>query len=85
MPNKDRTSSKEKKQAKKTKTKRTKTKRPVWKTALLCFLCLVMLVSGVGMIYFYNIVGAVNYKPIHENSNKNKTSSLTSSGDPSLD
>lgn len=85
MPNKDRTSSKGKKQTKKTKIKKTKTKRPVWKTALLCFLCLVMLVSGVGMIYFYNIVGAVNYKPIHENSNKNKTSSLTSSGDPSLD
>lgn len=76
----------------KVKSKRNKsatTKRPTWKTALICVLSIIMLVSGCGMIYFYNIIGSINYKPIDDKPNTKATttssSALTGDGDTSLD
>lgn len=75
-----------KRQANKTNNKRVNNKRPVWKTVLLCILCVILLVSGCGMIYFYNIIGSINYKPINDNNSKVETpSSLTGNGNASLD
>lgn len=42
-------------------------KRPLWRTVLLCFLSVVLLVSGCGLIYFYSIVGSVKFEAIDDN------------------
>lgn len=63
-------------------------KRPLWRTVLLCFLSVVMLVSGCGMIGFYSIIGNFGYEPIDDNKGENNSNITTSSlkdGDASLD
>ncbi|MEF2919682.1 MAG: LCP family protein [Acutalibacteraceae bacterium] len=68
--------------------KSTANKRPVWKTALICVLSVIMLASGCGMIYFYSIINSINYASVDNKNNKEKEtspSSLTGSGDTSLD
>lgn len=63
-------------------------KRPIWRTVLLCFLSVVMLVSGCGMIYYYNTIGKINFEAINDNKSDENSSTTTSSlkdGDASLD
>lgn len=73
----------EKRQQKKDRMKRLK-KRPVWITVLLCLLSIILLFSGSGMIYYYNLIDAFNYKPI-ENINIDKPEDVFQSGDSSYD
>lgn len=62
-------------------------KRPIWRTVLLCFLSVVMLVSGCGMIYYYNTIGKINFEAINDNKSDENSSTTTSlkDGDASLD
>ena len=79
---------KEKRNLKKEKRKASG-KRPLWRTILLCFLSVVLLVSGCGLIYFYSIVGSVNFKAIDESKGQGKKEDISTSditeGDESLD
>ncbi|MEE0931160.1 MAG: LCP family protein [Acutalibacteraceae bacterium] len=79
---------KEKRNLKKEKRKASG-KRPLWRTILLCFLSVVLLVSGCGLIYFYSIVGSVNFKAIDESKGQGKKEEISTSditeGDESLD
>ncbi|MEE0059805.1 MAG: LCP family protein [Acutalibacteraceae bacterium] len=70
-------------QQKRDKMKKLK-KRPLWKTILLCFLCLLLLVSGSGMIYYYNIIDSFVYEPMKE-KDKDKQSSVVQKDQASLD
>ncbi len=62
-------------------------RRPLWKTILLCFLCIVLLFSGSGMIYYYNIIDSFTYKPIGPTTNKqdDTTTEIEYEGSASLD
>ncbi|MEE0265291.1 MAG: LCP family protein [Acutalibacteraceae bacterium] len=73
----------EARQQKRAKAKKHK-RRPLWKTILLCFLCLILLVSGSGMIYYYNIIDSFIYKPMGDLIGNKHNSSLHS-GETSLD
>lgn len=78
---------KEKRNLKKEKRKASG-KPPLWRTILLCFLSVVLLVSGCGLIYFYSIVGSVNFKAIDDTkaqSDKDISTSEIKEGDESLD
>lgn len=78
---------KEKRNLKKEKRKASG-KPPLWRTILLCFLSVVLLVSGCGLIYFYSIVGSVNFKAIDDiktQSDKEISTSEIKEGDESLD
>lgn len=78
---------KEKRNLKKEKRKASG-KSPLWRTVLLCFLSVILLVSGCGLIYFYSIVGSVNFKAIDDtkaHSDKNISASEIKEGDESLD
>ena len=61
----------EKRQQKRDRMKR-KNKRPLWKTILLCLLSVILLFSGCGMIYYYNLIDNFKYKPIDDQSAKKK-------------
>lgn len=74
----------EKRQQKRDRMKRKK-RRPLWKTILLCFLSVILLFSGCGMIYYYNLIDNFKYKPIDDKgANKNKDGYFAD-GDTSLD
>lgn len=76
---------KEKKQEKKEMRKQLK-KRPLWATILLCFLCVVMIVSGTGMIYYYNVIGSFEFKAIDDDNDYSKIlSSKLKDGNTTLD
>lgn len=78
---------KEKRNLKKEKRKASG-KPPLWRTILLCFLSVVLLISGCGLIYFYSIVGSINFKAIDDNkaqSYKDISTSEIKEGDESLD
>lgn len=66
----------EKRQQKKDRMKSLK-KRPLWKTILLCFLCVLLMFSGCGMIYYYNLIDAFNYKPIDGQNSQDELSTYT--------
>ncbi len=76
---------KEKRQQKKDRMKRYK-RRPIWKTFLLCLLSVMLLFSGCGMIYYYNIIDSFNYKPMTDEDSGDKTGASTlEDGTQSLD
>ena len=76
---------KEKRQQKKDRMKRYK-RRPLWKTVLLCFLSVLMLFSGCGMIYYYNVIDSFNYEPIKpQPPNKEEGGNSLEDGTQSLD
>ncbi len=63
-------------------------KRPLWKTILLCFLVVLLLVSGSGMIYYYNIIDSFHYEPLgqdSDNADKNETSKKKNNNEASYD
>lgn len=62
----------EKRQQKRDRMKSLK-RRPLWKTILLCFLCVLLMFSGCGMIYYYNLIDNFIYKPIDNQDSDNKT------------
>lgn len=75
----------EKRQQKKERMKRMK-RRPLWKTILLCFLSVLLMFSGCGMIYYYNLIDNFIYKPIdNQNSDNQKEDGYIIDGDTSLD
>lgn len=63
-------------------------KRPVCVTVVLCFLCVILAVSGSAMIYYYNIVGSFGFKAIDEDKDNNysiPTNSSLKEGNTTLD
>lgn len=74
----------EKRQQKRDRMKR-KNRRPLWKTILLCLLSVILLFSGCGMIYYYNLIDNFKYKPIDDQSAKKKEDGHFVDGDTSLD
>lgn len=80
---------KEKKELKK-EMRKASGKRPVWKNILLCFLIVIFLAAGIGMIYYYQILGNIGFRAINEknnysNSKSNISSDIKKDGEQSLD